>query len=95
MPSTIQTPGEFYVKLRDAIHDMKILMAKWKGEPALAEILRQMELVEQWTRGGQPPTMDQHAQLYFGLIASKYLDEIDKELAQRIYDLASYVIYWH
>jgi hypothetical protein len=95
MPSTIKTRAEHLAKLRDAIRDMKKLIAQYPGERALEEILRQMELAEQWTRGGQPPTLEQKAQLGFGLIASKYLDEIDQELAQRIYDIASYIIWWN
>jgi hypothetical protein len=94
MPSTIKTPAEYYAKLRDAIRDMKKLVAACPGERALEEILSQMELAEQWTDGGQPPTLEQKAQLGFGFIASKYLDEIDQELAQRIYSIASYIMYW-
>ena len=94
MPSDIKTPVEYFLNLRDAIFDMKKVVGKYPGDKGLAEILRQLELAEHWTRGGHPPTLDQKGQLHFGLLASKFLDDTDQELAQRIYDIASYITYW-
>jgi hypothetical protein len=94
MPSTIKTNVEYYLHLRDAIDDMKKVVAKYPGDNSLLSILKQLEAAEQWTRGGQPPTLDQKGRLNFGLLASKYLDDTDQELAQRIYDIASYITYW-
>jgi hypothetical protein len=94
MPSTIKTPAELSLLLRQTIQDMKGIVASFPGDTSLQSILEQLKAAEQWTCHGQPPTLDQKGTLNFGLLASKYLDEVDQSLAQRIYDIASFITYW-
>jgi hypothetical protein len=94
MPSSIQTQVEYYLQLRDAIFDMKRVVSQNPGDKELLSIQMQLEATEQWTRGGKAPTLAQKGQLNFGLLASKYLHDIEPDLASRIYEIASYVTYW-
>ena len=94
MPSTIRSYRAFEKELARAIADLDALVANHHGEKDLVSIKRQLQALEQWTRGDTAPTLDQKGQLKFGLLASRYLDDLDQELAHRLYDLASYVTYW-
>ena len=94
MPSTIVTVPEYQLKLRDAIARMKPVTARFPRDPQLQSILKQLEALQQWTANDLPPSLEEQARLNFGLLASKYLDSVDDELAQLIYDIASFVTYW-
>jgi hypothetical protein len=63
-------------------------------EPALRSIQLQLEALEGWTKGGQPPAQPDKDRLNFGLLASRHLDDLDAPLAQELYALASWVTYW-
>ena len=73
---------------------MKRVASAYPDDTGLESIVKQLEATEQWTRGGTPPTREQKGRLNFGLLASKYLDEIDSDLAQRLYNIAEFITYW-
>jgi hypothetical protein len=90
----IETIEEYEEQLRRAVPDMKKVLERYPTDRALQEILAQLELLQKWTSHGEPPTLEQKAELNFGLIASKYLDDADQDLAQRLYAIASFLLYW-
>jgi hypothetical protein len=63
-------------------------------EKELARALDQLKMLQKWTSDGEPPTLDQKNQLNFGQVASKYLDDADQDLAQRIYEIRRFIRYW-
>lgn len=93
MPSTILTFAEFWVKLRDAMLDVDAL-AKTDPDPMIGSIQRQLQYVAKWTNGGKRPAQADLDKLTFGLMASRAVDDVDRRLAQELYDLASYLQYW-
>jgi hypothetical protein len=94
MPSTIATVAEYHERLQDAITRMKVVTSRYPGDPQLSSILKQLEALQGWTVSGRPPSLEEQGRLNFGLLASKYLDSVDDDLAQLIYDIASFVTYW-
>jgi hypothetical protein len=93
--SNIGSVAEFLQKLQGVIVDVKNVTSDYPTDTALQSILKQLEATEQWTRGGQPLSLEQKGRLNFGLLTSKYLDEIDSDLAQRIYNIAEFITYWN
>jgi hypothetical protein len=93
MPSSIKSATEFRVRLIDAMHAIDQLVAK-DPDPMIGSIQRQLKHVEQWTCGGQRPRQDQIDLLTFGQMASRAVDDTDQHLANELYELASYLIYW-
>ena len=73
---------------------MQAVVASFPADTSLRSIHEQLTQLAEWTRGGVAPTLDQRATLNFGLLASRYLHDIDGKLASLIYELASFVIYW-
>ena len=94
MPSSLRTCAEFAASLGEAIAGMRRVVAEYPTDGALGEIAAQLERLEGWTRAGSPPTLEQKGELDFGLLASRYLHDIDGQLAGRIYEIASFVTYW-
>lgn len=89
----ITSVAEFQRRLHDAIARLVPVVAQ-VPERELLSIQKQLEALESWTKGGQKPTQAQKDELNFGLLASRYLDEIDQKLAQELYSISSWVIYW-
>lgn len=89
----ITSVAEFQRRLRDALVRLAPIVAQ-VPEKELIAIKEQLEQLEAWTQDGQKPTQAQKDELSFGQLASRYLDEIDQKLAQEIYSIASWVIYW-
>jgi hypothetical protein len=84
---------EFERRLRGAIPRIDAIIVDFP-ERELISIQKQLHALEEWTRGGIKPTDSQRSSLNFGLLADRYLDDLDQPLAQELYALASYVIYW-
>ena len=71
------------------------LAAMWKAEPddrAILSVKLQLDALHEWTRGGRCPSQDEKDRLNFGAIASRELDVFP--VADTLYKLASFVIYW-
>lgn len=94
MPSSIASFSEFDRRLAAARLSIDALAAQLPDESELESIKRQLEALHAWTRGGLSPTQDEKDQLNFGLLASRYVSDLDDALAGELYELASYVIYW-
>ncbi|UQA62012.1 immunity protein Tsi6 family protein [Polyangium aurulentum] len=94
MPSTISSFAEFDRRLGDAMKGIDALAAQYPEERAIQSIKLQLEALHGWTRGGRKPEQVEKDRLNFGLLASRFVDEIDSKLAGELYQLASYVIYW-
>lgn len=94
MPSSIQSFAEFESRLKDAMTQMDAIIKDIPDDPALVEIRRQLDLTSTWTQGGTEPTLAQKGDLNFGLLASKYVSDIDDKVAENLYELASYITYW-
>ena len=90
---SITSYAEFERRLKGAIPAIDAIAAKYP-ESALLSIQKQLHALEEWTRGGTKPTDSQRSSLSFGMLADRYLDDLDQPLARQLYDLASYVIYW-
>ena len=84
---------EFWVRLKDAIKGIDDLATKYPDRMILS-IQRQLRAVEQWTKGGYRPAQQDLDRLSFGLLASRSVDELDQKLAQELYELSSYLIFW-
>ena len=93
MPSTIASFTEFWLRLQDAMHDIDKL-AQTDPDPMIASISRQLRFVAQWTTGGHRPAQADLDKLTFGQMASRAVDDTDKRLANELYELSSYLIYW-
>lgn len=93
MPSTIPSYSEFATRLADARHKVDQLAAV-DPDPMIQSIRRQLAFVEQWTRGGRRPAQDDLDKLTFGQMASRAVHEVDADLANELYELASYLIFW-
>jgi hypothetical protein len=66
-----------------------------KAEPedrAIESVRLQLEALHEWTRGGRCPSQDEKDRFNFGRVASRELD--DYPIADTLYELASFVIYW-
>ncbi len=84
---------EFQRRLKGAMLGIDELATRLP-ESEILSIQKQLHALEGWTRGGTKPTLDQRGSLNFGQLASRYVDDVDQYLAQELYVLASYVIYW-
>jgi len=94
MPSSIASFPEFDRRLAAARLGIEALVARMPEESALESIKRQLEALHAWTRDERAPAQDEKDQLNFGLLASRYLSDLDDALAAELYELASFVIYW-
>lgn len=89
----ISSYSEFERRLKDALASIDDL-ARETPEGAILSIQKQLHALEEWTHGGTKPTQIQKDSLNFGMLASRYIDDLDQYLAQELYSLASYVTYW-
>jgi hypothetical protein len=54
----------------------------------------QLEMLENWTKGGVPLDQAKRDQLNYGQLASRYLHPIESGLASDLYEIADYVRRW-
>ena len=92
MPSSLKSFEEFDQLLAVARAEVDAMSIADPGDGAIASVKRQLDAVHGWTRGGRCPAQDEKDQLNFGQIASRELDVYP--VAGKLYELASYVIYW-
>lgn len=93
MPSTIPSYAEFAARLADARRRVDQLAAK-DPAPMIQSIRRQLAFVDRWTQGGRRPAQDDLDKLTFGQMASRAVHEVDADLANELYELSSYLIFW-
>lgn len=94
MASSIDSFSDFDRRLAAARLGIEALAARMPGEQELESIKRQLEALHAWTREGRAPAQGEKDRLNFGLLASRYLSDLDDALAAELYELASLVIYW-
>ena len=92
--SAISSFSEFDALLAEARGRMNRLAMDNPGDAFLNSIVRQLAFVFEWTRGGKRPNDEQIKKLSFGVMASRAVDELDPELANRLYQLANYMDNW-
>jgi hypothetical protein len=71
------------------------IAAMSKAEPedrAIESVRLQLDALHEWTRGGRCPSQDEKDRFTFGRIASRELDVFP--IADTLYELASFVIWW-
>ena len=90
--SGITSYEEFRRRLIEAL-PISFDLAQKYPEGATRAVHEQLHMLEEWTRDGTEPTPSQKSSLSFGLIASRYIDDLDQSLAQELYALASYLIW--
>ena len=86
-------PGmkEFRDLLTEAINRMEVLNRDNPDDPMLSSIQRQLHFVQDWTADGKLPSEEQVKKLSFGVMASRAVDELDRQTAKILYSLANYV----
>jgi hypothetical protein len=94
MPSSIASFSEFDHRLAAARMGIETLALQMPDDPELQSIKQQLKCLHAWTRGGRKPLQEEKDQLNFGLLASRFVSDLDDALAGELYELASYVIYW-
>jgi len=92
--AAIQSFEEFRTLLVEAIEGMDGLLETYSEDPMLGSIRRQLEAVAEWTREGHRPTDDQIAKLSFGVMAGKAVDDVDEDLANKIFRVGAYLRRW-
>ena len=93
MPPSIVSFSEFSQRLDAAMHDIDQLAAV-DTDTMIGSIQRQLRFVKQWTRGGTRPAQRDLDQLTFGQMASRSVHETDARLANELYELSSFLIFW-
>jgi hypothetical protein len=88
----VKTFGKFDRVLADARAAVETMFHAEPGDRAIVSVKRQLDALYEWTRGGRCPSQDEKDRLNFGLIASRELDTYP--VADNLYELASFVIYW-
>ena len=91
MSPPMVTSDELDTRLCRALVEMDRVVKARPGERELLSIKLQLEALFQWTRGGAKLTLQQKGELDFGLLASRYLDDIEPDLARELCEIASYV----
>jgi hypothetical protein len=89
----IRSFAELQRRLAAARAGVAALVKASPGERELLSIHLQLEALAAWTADGRLPTQDEKDRLHFGLLASRHLDDLDQELAQELYAIASWVTY--
>ena len=89
----INTFDEFSEKLEDSTRKVNA-MAAVDNDPAILSITRQLAYVKKWTGDGQRPDQQDLDRLSFGAMASRCIHESDPDLANQLYELSNYLIYW-
>jgi hypothetical protein len=85
--------GEFDLRLTSAIQRMQALRAE-DDEPFYGSIERQLQAVQEWTRGGVRPRQEDIDKLTFGMMASRSVHETDSDLANELYEIADCLRRW-
>jgi hypothetical protein len=93
MPTNIASFTEFWQRLMDAIQRVDQLAAG-DPDPMVHSIQRQLRFVAQWTQGGRRPAQQDLDKLSFGIMASRSVHETDPDLANELYKLANYLVFW-
>jgi hypothetical protein len=93
MAASIISFSQFSQRLSKAIADVDRLAAT-DADPMIGAIQRQLRFVKQWTQGGQRPAQADLNQLTFGQMASRSVHDVDSRLANELYELSSYLIFW-
>lgn len=88
------TFSDYRSRLDDAIAAIKSVRVTYPIETVFVSIQSQLEQLRAWTSNGNAPTLEQKGELNFGLLASRYLDPIEPELSNELYELADFVLYW-
>lgn len=83
----------FRIKLTTTLSCVEQLAAKDK-DPALHSIVRQLQYVDQWTKDGKRPNQEDMDRLSFGAMTSRTIHEVNPQLANEIYELSDFLIYW-
>lgn len=89
----IQSHADFRKALAAALVALEPI-ARETPEREILAIQEQLVALERWTRDDRAPTQDEKDALHFGMLASRYLADIDPHLAQQLFSIASYVTYW-
>jgi hypothetical protein len=93
MPSSIISFPEFSQRLDAAMGDIDRLAAV-DTDPMIGSIQRQLRFVKQWTLGGVRPAQPDLDKLTIGLLASRAVHETDARLANELYELSTFLIFW-
>jgi hypothetical protein len=93
MPSSITSFAEFSRRLDTAMRDVDLLAAV-DADPMIGSIQRQLRFVKQWTQGGTRPAQKDLDKLSFGQMASRAVHDTDARLANELYELSSFLIFW-
>lgn len=88
------TAAAFRAALAEARAGVERLRAQLPDDRAVHSVQLQLAALDEWTESGAAPSQDQKDRLNFGQIASREIDDVDSDLAQKLYALASHVIYW-
>jgi hypothetical protein len=81
---------EFEDRLNSSIARMKAIPDEYY-EPMYGSIIRQLEAVSEWTRGGVRPKQEDVDKLTFGMMTSRALYDTDSELAKEIIEIAGFL----
>lgn len=73
--------------LREAREGMDRLVARHPGRGDLESVRRQLERVQEWTRGGRRLSTAQLRWLSFGAIAAREIEPLDLPLAEELHEL--------
>ncbi|MES2297155.1 MAG: hypothetical protein V4582_08935 [Pseudomonadota bacterium] len=92
MPSSLKTFDEFDQLLTAARSELARMRLAEPDDGAIASVSRQLDALHGWTRGGRCPDQGEKDMLNFGQIASRELDNYP--VADSLFELDSYVIYW-
>ena len=90
---TIKSFKEFEERLNLSIARMKAIPEEYY-EPMYGSIIRQLEAVREWTRGGIRPKQEDINKLTFGMMASRALYDTDSELAKELFEIADFLRCW-
>jgi hypothetical protein len=88
----LETVADFDRLLQHARTEVARMAAAEPDFNAIAVVLRQLDALHAITRDGRAPVQDEKDRFNFGLIASRELG--DYPVAQDLYALASFVIWW-
>lgn len=83
---------QFELSLIESLARMEALIGQvGAGDPPLDSILNQLRALYAATSEGRVPEAELKARFTFGLLASRSLVAIDRDLAETVMDLSSYV----
>jgi hypothetical protein len=86
--------AEFDTELGKAMGQMNKLAMEYRGDSFIESIQRQLKFVYDWTRGNKRPPDENLKKLTFGVMADRAVNDIDAELAGRLYRLANFLDNW-